>query len=208
MPTLNSSATARLRTRSSDPATMSVGQWISPKRPKSLSRVRFDWRWNASPPRRTPMARIRATISRSKARAGCSDLDREERLNPLKELLASFAAADFRWDCCVASAREDVATRTSARTLSGANRVISGATYPPSENPMSTKRGGASAIARRDGNNPGRGPREYIWAAGGLCNRADPSSHGKECAVMDQHRDPRTTRKEARTVPPTVGGSI
>jgi hypothetical protein len=40
-----------------------------------------------------------------------------------------------------------------------------------------------------DGNNLGREPREYIWAADGLCNRAVPSSHGKECAVMDQQRD-------------------
>ena len=36
---------------------------------------------------------------------------------------------------------------------------------------------------------PGREPREYIWTAGGLCNRAVPPSHKEECAVMDQQRD-------------------
>ena len=35
------------------------------------------------------MARIRATISRSKTRVGCSDCSIEERLKPLKGLLAS-----------------------------------------------------------------------------------------------------------------------
>lgn len=33
------------------------------------------------------------------------------------------------------------------------------------------------------------GTREYIWTTGGLFNRAVPSSHSKECAVMDQQRD-------------------
>jgi hypothetical protein len=40
-----------------------------------------------------------------------------------------------------------------------------------------------------DVNKLGREAREYIWTTGGLCDRAAPSSHSEECAVMDQQRD-------------------
>src|ERR1700720_3461769 len=45
------------------------------------------------------------------------------------------------------------------------------------------------SIVLTRGDNLGRERREYIGTAGGLFNRAVPSSHSKECAAMDQKRD-------------------